>query len=176
MSEVEAPVVESARQVVSVVTDSIRGHARHAAALVSRDPADPLDPARELNRFVGRSLNDGLAFARAMWLVVEALAFEPIGKIPVPTNETPPTSNPITTTVGPVASGRCLPNDLRRRGEPSPTIPARLITVTRSATDASQIVLVIEAGGAPRGLYEGTVSVGSATNATPVTYNVYVDW
>ena len=171
-------VADSARSVISVVNDSLTGHARHAADLVARsaDPAAPIDPGEELARFSRRLLRDGALLFRSLWAMVEALAWDPASKTPFPL-EVAPESNPIDTRVGPVATrGQCRPADLRRRGDPSPTIPAAQITVTRDANDPSQLELCIEAGGVPRGLYEGTILVGSGSRSRQVLYNVYVDW
>lgn len=180
MSEQEefaARAADSTRLVVSVVNDSLLGHARHAADLGSRaaDPNEAVDPLQELGRFWKRTIRDGARLFLAMWSMLESLAAETAAtKPPV---ELPPASNPLTRTIGPVPpSGPYHPLDLRRRGDINPTIVAAQIAVRRSAGDPSQLELQIEAGGAPRGLYEGTVTVGSAAATASISYNIYVDW
>ena len=177
LDEAQARVVDSARSVISVINGSLTGHARHAADLASRasNPAIPIDPLQELTVFSSRALKDGAALFRAMWTMLEFLAWQPGQKLPPP-NETPPASNPRQATIGPAPQGACRATDLRRRGEPNPTIPAARITVTRNSKDPSQLDLAIEAGGADRGLYEGAVTIGSAAAGQTITYNIYVDW
>jgi hypothetical protein len=172
--EAEARVIDSARSVVSVINGSLTGHARHAADLASRasDPANEIDPVRELTLFSRRAIRDGAALFSAIWAMLEGLAWEPGYKLP-PSTEIPPASNPLKKTIGPATKGQCQPADLRRRGEPSPTIPAARISVTRNPNDPSQLDLEIEAGGAPRGLYEGSVTIATGS---PISYNIYVDW
>ena len=173
----DARIVDSARSVISVISGSLTGHARHAADLASRssNAATPIDPIRELTLFTNRAIRDGAALFRATWAMLEFLAWEPGQKLP-PSNEIPPPSNCRTETIGPAPQGECTASGLRRRGEPSPTIAAACITVTRNPVVPSQLDLVIEAGGAPRGLYEGTVTIGSAAASQTITYNIYVDW
>lgn len=173
----DARVVDSTRSVISVINGSIAGHARHAADLASRasDPAIAIDPVRELTQFSKRAVRDGAALFRSIWAVLEALASQPEYKLPLPTDQ-PPASNPLKTTIGPATPGQCQPTDLRRRGEPGPTIGAALIIVTRNPNDPSQLNLAIEAGGAERGLYEGSVTIGPGATGQAVTYNLYVDW
>ena len=177
LEEAQARVVDSARSVISVINGSLTGHARHAADLASRssNSAIPIDPLRELTLFSNRALKDGATLFRAIWDMLEFLAWEPGQKLP-PSNETPPPSNPRYESIGPVPQGECQASGLRRRGEPSPTIAASCITVARNPLDPSQLDLVIEAGGANRGLYEGTVTIGSAAAGQTITYNIYVDW
>ena len=172
----DARVVDSARSVISVINDSITGHARHASDLAARasDPAVVIDPVREFTIFSRRALHDWAALFRSTWAMIQALAAEP-GPLP-PSTDVPPASNPLKTSIGPASKGPCQPSDLRRRGEPSPTIAAACITVTPNSNDPSQLDLAIEAGGASRGLYEGTVAIGSAPAGQTITYNIYVDW
>ena len=180
MTELEAAqarVVDSARSMISIINNSLTGHARHVADLASRasNSAIPIDPVRELTLFTNRAIKDGAAFFRSVWAMLEFMAWEPGEKIPPPM-EIPPASNPRETSIGPATKGPCQPSDLRRRGEPSPTIAAACITVTPNPNDPSQLDLKIEAGGAPRGLYEGTVTIGPAAAGQAITYNIYVDW
>ena len=180
MTELEtaqARVVDSARSVISIINDSLTGHARHAADLASRatDPAIPIDPVRELTLFSNRAIKDGAVLFRAIWSMLQFLAWEPGEKVPPPT-EMPPASNPVKTSIGPAIKGPCQSSDLRRRGEASPTIAASCIIVTPNPNDPSQLDLKIEAGGAVRGLYEGTMTIGSAAAGQAIKYNVYVDW
>lgn len=173
----EARVVESARSVISVINGSVTGHARHAADLASRasNPANTIDPIQEFTIFSNRAIRDGAALFRSIWAVLEALASAPTSGLPPP-NETPPPSNPLKKTIGPASPGQYKAADLRRRGEPNPTIAASLITVTRNSKDPYQLDLDIEAGGADRGLYEGTLTLASAAAGQTITYNIYVDW
>ena len=173
----EARVVDSARSVISVINRALTDHARHASDLAARasDSATSIDPVRELTLFSKRAIRDGAALFESMWAVLEALASQPESAIPPPT-EKPPASNRLKTTIGPAAPGQCQATDLRRRGEPSPTIPGALITVTRNPNDPSRLDLAVEAGGAPRGLYDGSVMIGSAAAGLAVDYNIYVDW
>jgi hypothetical protein len=48
--------------------------------------------------------------------------------------------------------------------------------VVRDGADPTQLDLVIEAGGMPRGLYEGTLTIGTTAAAAPLSYNIYVDF
>ena len=180
MTELEAAqarVVDSARSVISVINRSLTGHARHAADVASRtsNAATPIDPIRELTLFTNRAIKDGAALFRATWAMLEFLAWEPGQKLP-PSNELPPPSNCRNETIGPAPQGECKAAALRRRGEPGPTIAAACITVTRNPGDASLLDLEIQAGGAERGLYEGTVTIGPAAAGQAITYNIYVDW
>jgi hypothetical protein len=177
LEEAQARVVDSARSVISVINHSLTAHARHAADLVSRssNQAIPIDPLRELTVFSNRALKDGATLFRAIWDMLEFLAWEPGQKLP-PSNETPPVCNPRQVTIGPALPGDWKAAGLRRRGEPTPTIAASLITVTRNPVDPSQLDLAIEAGGADRGLYEGTLTLASAAAGQTITYNIYVDW
>jgi hypothetical protein len=172
-------ITDSTRSVISVVNDSLSGHARHAADLASR-AADPnnndIDPIKELTRFWTRAFRDGVRFLDAMSMMLQFLGSAPV-PIPERVEAPPPDPNPVPTTIfGAPKSGACKPEGLRRRGETIDAIKAEKVKVTRNPGDSSQLVLVIDAGGVPRGLYEGTVNIGSAANATPVNYNVYVDW
>jgi hypothetical protein len=176
--EFAARVVESSQSVISVVNAAVVGHARHATDLVSRtsDPNNDIDPVQELARFSKRTIRDGARLFAAMWAMVEALAQDSKGPITAKP-ESPPNPNPVKATVGPVAiRGRCQSEGLRRRGETTTTIAATQITVTRNPVDPSQLDVVIEAGGAPRGLYEGAMKVGSGAAMRGTPYNVYVDW
>jgi hypothetical protein len=171
----DARVVDSARSVISVINGSLTGHARHASDLAARaSKSAAIDPVREFVIFSNRALRDWAALFRSTWAVLEALASQP-GPLP-PTADVPPASNLLKASIGPVTGGPCQPADLRRRGEPSPTIAAACITVTRNPNDAALLDLEIQAGGAERGLYEGTVTIGTAAAGQMVTYNLYVDY
>jgi hypothetical protein len=91
--------------------------------------------------------------------------------------ELPPASNACPARVGPVAgTGAVVAQGLRRRGEAQVTIAANRVRVVRDRSDPTQLDLLIEAGGCPRGLYEGTLTIGSAGAAAPLSYNIYVDF
>lgn len=176
--EVDAVAIGSGQRLVRLMNDSLAGHARHAAALASRasNSAAPIDPVQELSIFTKRAARDAASFVRIFWTMLEAMAYvpEPIGD---PGDDPAPESNPIGLTVGPASiRGPCHPADWRRRGEGSPRVPTPPITATRDPNDPSQVDLCIEAGGLPRGLYEGTVRVGTGSSRGTIPYNVYVDW
>ncbi|MGH8928524.1 MAG: hypothetical protein ACRDWH_09255, partial [Acidimicrobiia bacterium] len=155
------------------------GHAKQALDVVSRarDPNQQVDPWEEASELIGRTIRDGARLFGLLWAMFESLAGgSPPSKGP-PQADPPPASNPRTTTIGPVAgSGPTTAHDLRRRGEPRPTIAAALVTVRRKRNDPSHLELQIEAGGYPRGLYEGTVGIGTGATVQTVSYNLYVDW
>jgi hypothetical protein len=177
----DAEVLESARSVVAVVNDSLVGHARHAAELASRaaDPNDTVDPWHELGRAWNRTLRDGARFFEVASAMLDALAWRQSkgpDTTPAPV-EIPPSSNPCPTTIGPVAaSGQINAQGLRRRGEIQIAIPANQVQVVRDRSDPTRLNLQIEAGGMPRGLYEGTMTIGTAAAAARITYNLYVDF
>lgn len=176
--EVNAYAMESAKRLVRLINDSMTGHARQAADIASRaSNADvPIDPSRELALFSDRATRDAASFVRLVWTMLEAIAFDPT-PIRRPQAEIPPASNQIDRNVGPVSTrGSCQPAEWRRRGVGNPRVPAPPVTVTRDRNDSSRLDLCIEAGGMPRGLYEGTVMIGDGANARPFVYNVYVDW
>lgn len=177
----EAELLESTRSLISVVNDSIAGHARHAAALVSRvaDPNDDVDPQQELGQFLHRAMRDSARLFEITWAMFDVLAWRQ-SKVPdtspLPV-ELPPSSNPCSVRIGPVApTGDIFPQGLRRRGEAQVTIAATQVKVVRDRADPTQLDLRIEAGGRPRGLYEGTLMIGSAGAAAPHSYNIYVDF
>ncbi len=177
----EGELLESTRSLISVVNDSIAGHARHAASLVSRvaDPNDDVDPLQELGRCWNRAVRDGARLFEVTWSMFDVLAWRQ-SKVPdtspLPV-ELPPSSNPCSARIGPVAAtGDIFPQGLRRRGEAQITIAATQVKVVRDRADPTQLDLRIEAGGRPRGLYEGTLTIGSAAAMPPVSYNIYVDF
>lgn len=175
----EVELLDSTRPVVSAVTDSITGHARHAATLASRlaDPSDDVDAAQEFGKFWNRALRDGARLLEVTWAMIEALAWRKSkapDTTPFPTE--PPATNPCPARVGPVAAaGNVVAQGLRRRGEAEVKIAADRVSVVRDRADPTHLNLQIEAGGCPRGLYEGTLLVGSAA-AAPFSYNIYVDF
>ena len=177
----EGELLESTRPLISVVNDSIAGHARHAASLSSRvaDPNDVVDPLQELGRFWNRAIRDGARLFEITWSMIDMLAWR-TSKTPDTTplpGKPPPSSNPCPAKVGPVAAtGDIVPQGLRRRGETQETIAATQVRVVRNRLDPTQLDLRIEAGGMPRGLYEGTLTVGTAPAAAPLSYNIYVDF
>jgi len=62
---------------------------------------------------------------------------------------------------------------LRRRGDDTVTIGANAITVTVAS---DHLVITVDCSGAPRGVYEGTLSVvGADGTQTTRAYNVYID-
>ncbi len=171
-------VVESARSVVSIIADSLSEHGRHAADLASRasDPGATIDPIKELSIFSKRAIRDGAYVCQAAWTMLEALARTPT-PIPPPQLKGPPTTNPVPVTVGPVGtSGQCQLAGLRRRGDTAISIPGANIDLKRNPNDPAMVDLVIAAGSAPRGLYEGEVKVGSAAAVRSFHINVYIDW
>jgi hypothetical protein len=177
----EAELLDSTSSLVSAVNDSIAGHARHAASLVSRvaDPNDDVDPMQEFARFWNRAMRDGARLFEVTWAMFDVLAWRQ-SKVPDTTPvpvEVPPSSNPCPARIGPVAgTGEVVAQGLRRRGEAQATIAPNRVRVVRDRADPTQLVLQIEAGGCPRGLYEGTLMIGSAGAAAPLSYNIYVDF
>ncbi len=170
-------ITDSTRSVIRLVNESLTGHARHASDLASRaaDPNNDIDPVQELTRFWNRTIRDGVRFLDAMASMFQLLGSDPV---PIPEkSEPPPDPNPVETSiVGAAKTGTCRSEGLRRRGESNLAIKAEKITVTRKPGDLTQLDLVIQAGGVPRGLYEGTVRIGTGAAAPTVAYNVYVDW
>lgn len=177
----EADLLDSTRSLVSALNDSIAGHARHAAALVSRvaDPDADVDPAQEFGQFLNRAMRDGARLFEVTWTMFDVLAWRQSkapDTTPVPV-EVPPSSNPCPARIGPVAgTGEVIAQGLRRRGEAQVKIAANRVRVVRDRADPTQLALLIEAGGCPRGLYEGTLTIGSAGAAAPLSYNIYVDF
>lgn len=176
----EGQLLDSTRPLISAVNDSVVGHARHVADLATRltDPNGDVDAAQEFGRFWNRALRDGVRLFEATWTMLELLAW-PRAKMPgtTPLPEQPPASNPRAARIGPVAStGDVVAQGLRRRGEAQVTIPANRVRVVRDRADPTQLNVQIEAGGCPRGLYEGTLMIGLAAAAAPVSYNIYVDF
>ncbi|HKY48697.1 MAG TPA: hypothetical protein VJQ79_12025 [Acidimicrobiia bacterium] len=176
----EGQLLDSTRPLISAVNDSVVGHARHIAELTTRlrDPNDDVDAGQELGRFWNRALRDGARLFEATWTMLELLAW-PRAKVPntTPRPEQPPASNPRSARIGPVPStGNVVAQGLRRRGEAQVTIAANRVRVVRDRADPTRLDLQIEAGGCPRGLYEGTLTIGLAAAAAPVSYNIYVDF
>lgn len=177
----EAELFNSTRSLISAVNDSVAGHARHAASLVSRvaDPNDDVDPMQELGRFWNRTMRDGARMFEVTWSMFDVLAWRQSkgpDTTPFPV-EMPPASNPCPAKIGPVAAtGQVFPQGLRRRGEPEVTIDATRVQVVRDRSDPTQLTLMIEAGGCPRGLYEGTLAIGAVGAVAPHSYNIYVDF
>lgn len=177
----EDELLEPARPLISVVNDAITGHARHAASLVSRvaDPNDDVDPWQEVGRFWNRALRDSARLFEVTWTMLDVLAWRE-SKVPDSTPipaEVPPSSNPCPATIGPVAAtGAVVAQGLRRRGDPQVTIAATQVMVVRDRVDPTKLNLRIEAGGCPRGLYEGTLAIGATGTLAPVSYNIYVDF
>ena len=175
----EVELLDSTRSVVSAVTDSITGHARHAATLASRlaDPNDDVDASQEFGELWNRAMRDGARLLEATWAMIDALAWRQSkapGTSPVPAE--PPPSNPCPARIGPVAAtGNVFAQGLRRRGEAEVKIAADRVTAARDQADPTHLNLQIEAGGCPRGLYEGTVLIGSGAAAASFSYNLYVD-
>jgi hypothetical protein len=168
-------LTNSTRSVVELVRDSLTGYSQMAQDLYqrSRDPSTPIDPWEEMSRWCQRALGDGARLFLALEAMLEDLASTP-GTPTSPAPDTPPASNCIKTNVGPVPTGGTVTSaDLRRRGDPLPTISSSKVTVRRNRADPTSLDLEIEAGGYPRGLYEGSVAVAGATVAS---YNIYVDW
>jgi hypothetical protein len=177
----EGELLESTRTVIAVVNDSLAGHARHAASLASRaaDPNDVIDPMQELGRLWNRTIRDGALFFAAAEIALRAMSWSE-SKVPDSTPapvERPPSSNPCPTTIGgAAATGDIVSQGLRRRGDLQITIPPNKVRVERRRNDPTQLDLSIEAGGMPRGLYQGTLAIGSAPAVVPLSYNIYVDF
>ena len=176
----EGLVLDSTRPLISAVNDSVVGHARHLADLATRltDPDDDVDAGQEFGQFWNRALRDGARLFEATWAMLDVLAW-PRAKAPdtTPRPVDPPASNPRAARIGPVANtGDVVAQGLRRRGEAQVTIAANRVRVSRDRADPTQLNLQIEAGGCPRGLYEGTVMIGVAAAAAPFSYNIYVDF
>ena len=177
----ESDLLESTRTVLGVVNDSVAGHARHAASLMTRaaDPNGVIDPMRELGQLWNRTVRDGALFFVAIETMLKAMSWTE-SKVPDSSPapvERPPASNLCPVTIGPVAAtGAIVAQGLRRRGEPQVTIAGTQVQVVRDRTDPTRLNLAIEAGGCPRGLYEGTLAIGAAAALAPVSYNIYVDF
>ena len=176
----EGQLLDSTRPLISAVNDSVVGHARHVADLATRltDPNDDVDVGQEFGRFWNRALRDGARLFEATWTMLDLLAW-PRAKAPdtPPPAEQPPASNPCAARIGPVAgTGDIVAQGLRRRGEAQVTIAANRVRVVRDRADPTHLNLQIEAGGCPRGLYEGTLMIGLAAAAAPFSYNIYVDF
>jgi hypothetical protein len=176
----ESELLDSTRSLFAAVNDSIVGHARHAAGLAARvaDPNDGVDARQEFAQFWNRAMRDSARLLEATWTMFDLLAwgrFKGPGSGPTPTK--PPVSNPCAARIGPVAAtGSVVAQGLRRRGEAEVKIAADRVTAARDPADPTHLNLQIEAGGCPRGLYEGTVVIGSASAAAPFSYNIYVDF
>lgn len=177
----EGELLEPTRDLISLVNDSIRGHARHAASLITRvtDPNDDVDPLQEFGRFWNRAIRDSARLFEVTWSMLDVLAWHE-SKLPDTTPapvELPPSSNPRPATIGGVAAtGQIVVQGLRRRGETQVAIPGTQVKVVRDGGDPTQLNLQIEAGGCPRGLYEGTLAIGAAGAQAPISYNIYVDF
>ena len=176
----EGELLEPTRSLISAVNDSIAGHARHAAALASRlaDPNDDVDARREFGQFWNRAVRDGARLFEVTWAMFDVLAWRQ-SKAPdtTPVPDEPPSSNPCPARVGPVVgTGDVVAQGLRRRGETQVKIAANRVSVMRDRADPTRLNLQIEAGGCPRGLYEGTLMIGSVAAAAPFSYNIYVDF
>ena len=176
----EGQLLDSTRSLISAVNDSVAGHARHAAVLATRlaDPNDDVDARQEFGRFWNRAMRDGARLFEATWAMFDVLAWRQ-SKVPdtTPFPTEPPSSNPCPARIGPVAgTGDVVAQGLRRRGEAQVTIAANRVRVVRDRADPTQLNLQIEAGGCPRGLYGGTLMIGSAGAAAPFSYNIYVDF
>jgi len=177
----EGELLEPTRTVLGVVNDSLAGHARHAASLMSRaaDPNGVIDPMQELGRLWNRTVRDGALFFAAAETMLKLMSWRE-SKVPDSSPapvERPPASNPCPATIGPVAAtGVIVAQGLRRRGDAQVTIAGTQVKVVRDRADPTQLNLRIEAGGCPRGLYEGTLAIGAAGALAPVSYNIYVDF
>jgi hypothetical protein len=177
----EGELLDSTRSLISAVSDSMAGHARHAAALATRlaDPNDDVDAGQEFGQCWNRAMRDGARLFEVTWAMFDVLAWRQ-SKVPDTTPlpvEMPPASNPCPARVGPVAgTGDVVAQGLRRRGEAQVAIGADRVRVVRDRADPTMLNLQIEAGGCPRGLYEGSLMIGSTAAAAPLSYNIYVDF
>lgn len=168
-------LTESTQAIFDLVRDSLNGYAEMARDFYqrSRDPATEVDLLEEVSRWCERTVSDGARLFLSLEQMLENLAASP-GTPTSPAPDPPPSSNCIKITVGPVSSGSgATPASLRRRGDPQPTIPASNVIVKTNRADPTLLDLEVEAGGYPRGLYEGSLGVAGGLS---LAFNIYVDW
>lgn len=166
---------------IDVTFDVLRGNVRHASRIFSGSVEDgaEIDLFQELARFWTRAGRDvGRAFNASQEF------FERLGS-PKPD----PQVRPIQTSgsasaasvcrhkepVGPFGVGAAVQvMPLRHRGDEAPAIAVERISVTPGNVTKGQVTnlqIAVTCGGAARGLYEGTLKIGSED----ISYNIYID-
>jgi hypothetical protein len=170
-------------ELIDVTFESVHGNAQHASRLVGdviEEKAD-IDIGRELAAFWTRVGGDTARAVKAAQGLLDQIA-----------SAQPQPSQPQTTagpaaatgsagavcidkqTLGPFrAPGTIQPQTLRRRGDTQPSVASNQIEVSPTSVtrDAAELQITVDCGGVPRGIYTGSLLVGS----DEYHYDIYLD-
>lgn len=158
-----------------LVADAITGHGKATADILRRlDQGQDVDLAAETIQCLGQLTQTGARFFLFWDNIATLLAAGGGGPLTFPQTAVcaEGEKKDFELNIEGVTSAT-VNAGLRRRGDDTITIDADAITVT-VATD--QLLITVDCGGAPRGVYEGSLAVVGA-DGTPTTrvYNVYID-
>ena len=158
-----------------LVAGAITGHGKATADLLRRlDQGEEVDLVGETVECLGDLTGTGARFIMFWDNIATLLAAEGAGPLTFPETAVcaQGEKKDFELNIEGVTSAT-VQSGLRRRGDDTVTIGANAISVT-VATD--QLVITVDCSGAPRGVYEGTLSVvGAAGTTTTRAYNVYID-
>jgi hypothetical protein len=158
-----------------LVADAITDHGKATADILKRlDQGENVDLAAETIQCLGQLTQTGARFFLFWDNIATLLAAEGAGPLTFPETAVcaQGEKKDFELNIEGVTSAT-VQSGLRRRGDDTVTIGANAISVT-VATD--QLVITVDCSGAPRGVYEGTLTVvGAAGTTTTRAYNVYID-
>jgi hypothetical protein len=168
-----------------LVSGAITDHGKATADILRRlDQDEKVDLVAESVKCLGGLAQTGARFFLFWDNIATLLAADGGGPLtfPAPPNCAEGETRDFVLAMPGVTSAR-ISTGLRRRGEPSAEISARSIAVRVSQ---GNVEISVDCSGAPRGLYEGTLTVTGATTTgigatgagageTSRTFNVYID-
>lgn len=169
---------------LDVAFEAVHGNAQHASRLVDDviDENTDVHVARELADFWTRVGGDTARAIKAAQDLVDRMgSAQPQPQPQPPTTSAPgaasgsaPASCTDHQTLGPFqAPDAVQPQALRRRGDSQPSITSDRITVSPATVtrNATELQITVDCGGLPRGIYTGSLRVGS----DEYPYNIYLD-
>ncbi|HEY7563855.1 MAG TPA: hypothetical protein VIA81_02925 [Acidimicrobiia bacterium] len=168
---------------IDVAFEALRGNARQVSRLASDLMAGKVkvDVAHELAEFWTRLGGDS---ARAVKVAQEVVDQMDSAQAPQPQPQ--PTAGPAAVTGGAPALCTDLqvlgpfrvpdaaqPQELRRRGDTVPSITSDRITISPASVtrNTTELQITVDCGGVPRGIYTGSLRVGS----DEYPFNIYLD-
>lgn len=171
-------------ELIDVSFEAVHGNARHASRLFADtiDEDTEVDVGHELAAFWTRAGRDSARAVKAAQEFVDRMGSAPPNTQALPITTAGPaaaagtgaTSCEDRQSLGPFRSpGTAQPQALRRRGDLQPSITSDRITVTPASVtrNSTDLVIKVDCGGMPRGIYAGTLRVGP----DEYSYNIYLD-
>lgn len=159
-----------------LVADAITDHGKATADLLRRvGQEEKIDPLGETMQCLGDLVQTGARFFLFWDNIATLAAMDGAGQgtpYPHPLNCAPGEIQDFALDIPGVKTPK-VPTGLRRRGETKTEIAAKAISAT--ATN-NTVDLRVDCSGAPRGLYEGTLTmIGADGQPASQVFNVYID-